>query len=148
MDDLILGIPSISPMVMAATQNCGYFMIFHDISWYFMRNYEELQPFATSCPADRIAESDHASWNVPECDAQWLGKFRKDDSCSSLSRAAASHPRAPNEAILEESERRQDELVVRRAHALQQRAEKVWVFGCLFCISSIHFIIFSYPFHL
>jgi hypothetical protein len=51
---------------------------------------------------------------------------------------------APNKAILEESERRQDELVARRAHALQQRAEKVSVFWCLLYV----FIIFSYPFHL
>ena len=51
---------------------------------------------------------------------------------------------APNKAILEESERRQDELVARRAHALQQRAEKVPVSWCLLYV----FIMFSHPFHL
>ena len=43
-----------------------------------------------------------------------------------------------HKAILEESERRQDELVARRAHALQQRAEKVWVIEGLF-VSLVHF---------
>ena len=50
---------------------------------------------------------------------------------------------APTQAILEESERRQDELVARRAHALQQRAEKVSVFWCLLYV----FIMFSSCFH-